>query len=92
MESKLRNRSSKFVDIPGDTEYYFNIENVTAGQFDEGKKPLKASVDSKEIPVTIIDPFVVIFFIIVFSMVGFLKTVKIKTSLLAYFCKGCREI
>ena len=47
------------VDIPGDTEYYFNIENVTAGQFDEGKKPLKASVDSKEIPVTIIDPFVV---------------------------------
>ena len=49
------------VDIPGDTEYFFisNIENVTTGQFDEGKKPLKDSVDSKEIPVTIIDPFVV---------------------------------
>ena len=30
---------------------------------------------------------VVIFFIIVFSMVGFLKIVKIKTSLLAYFCR-----
>ncbi len=47
------------VDIPGDTEYYFNIENVTAGQFDEGKKPLKASVDSKEIPVTTIANFAV---------------------------------
>ena len=63
----------------------FGLRNLT--DLDFGLKEIYRCLKKGGVFCIAILSMVVIFFIIVFSMVGFLKIVKIKTSLLAYFCK-----